>query len=319
MSIYDNAIGSIKVGVEDYNMSSHSRQLSAVRSVTAGILLLYKEKLARLSPPHDKEALIKKTLVPSILPDGTVSIIGKGKNTVDFHEIKDRFIELGVNVDWTRLERLRKLRNDVEHYYTSLSPDNVRELLAVSMVLIRDFLVNELVEEPLDALGESCWKSLLTVGEVYETEKKECRETFEKIHWKYESLGGCFEYFRCGECHSSLIRTDETGEYYVGFQLSCVSCGHHFTADEVMEAAVEELLSGEAYLAAKDGQEPPYTKCSDCDQETFILGEGVCISCEAELYYKNCLRCCDSLSVDDQEFDGMCGYCKHMADKVMYD
>ncbi len=69
MSLLNNAIESIQVGVEDYLMGDSKRYLSAVRNICAGILLLYKEKLCRLSPPQDKEVLIKKDIRP--VDDGT--------------------------------------------------------------------------------------------------------------------------------------------------------------------------------------------------------------------------------------------------------
>ncbi len=50
MDLLANAIESIRLGVEDYEDGSHPRLLSALRNIHAGILLLYKEALRRLSP-----------------------------------------------------------------------------------------------------------------------------------------------------------------------------------------------------------------------------------------------------------------------------
>ena len=63
MSILNNAVESIQVGVEDYLMDDSRRYLSAVRNICAGILLLYKEKLCRLSPSNNGEILIKKDIL----------------------------------------------------------------------------------------------------------------------------------------------------------------------------------------------------------------------------------------------------------------
>jgi hypothetical protein len=49
MSILQNAIDSIQVGVEDYNLEDDRRNASAIRNIFAGILLLYKERLCELS------------------------------------------------------------------------------------------------------------------------------------------------------------------------------------------------------------------------------------------------------------------------------
>ena len=317
MSILDNAVRSIQVGVEDYNTNTDARMLSAVRSVMAGLLLLYKEKLVRLSPDHDREALIKSKVIPTKLEDGSISIVGKSKTTVSFQQIEERFEQFSVNVDWKRLKKIRDLRNDIEHYYTKLSKDNVKEVLAGSFILIRDFLSQELSEDPLEVLGDKCWQSLLDVSEVYENERKECLSSFSKIDWTYKVLKDCTEYFRCTECHSSLLRTDNTGAYHSEILLNCASCGNTFEIESVLEGAVDDMLGIDAHIAHMDGGEPPFGMCPTCLKNTFIFYEDVCISCENELDYKECLRCGESLSVDEQDLDGFCGYCSNQKEKMM--
>jgi hypothetical protein len=115
MTIIRNAIDSIQIGVEDYVSEDPRRYLSAVRNVTAGILLLYKEKLRQLSPPHDPEIFIKKHVIPKVSDEGTVVIVGKGKPTVDIVQIRERFEQLGVSVNWKQFESIKQLRNDIEH------------------------------------------------------------------------------------------------------------------------------------------------------------------------------------------------------------
>ncbi|WP_219018032.1 hypothetical protein [Shewanella algae] len=55
MSLLNNAVESIQIGVEDFESSDARRVLSAVRNISAGILLLYKEKLRRMSPSDNKD------------------------------------------------------------------------------------------------------------------------------------------------------------------------------------------------------------------------------------------------------------------------
>lgn len=54
MSIIQNAIDSIQIGVEDFQSDDDRRSVSAVRNIAAGILLLYKEKLCQLSPSDNR-------------------------------------------------------------------------------------------------------------------------------------------------------------------------------------------------------------------------------------------------------------------------
>jgi len=317
MTILANAVASIRVGVEDYSTFSDARMLSAVRNITAGVLLLYKEKLIRLSPAHDPEALVKYKIVPTILNDGTASFIGKGKKTAEAYQIKERFEQFSVAVDWKRFEKIRDLRNDIEHYYTSLSRDNVKEVLAESFVLMRDFLSNELHEDPLQILGANCWQTLLEASDVFEAEKSKCQRSLGLIDWKYPTMTNCVEYFRCENCNSSLIKTEEHCDYRSNLPLSCVSCGNKFEVEDILERAVDNMLGIDAHIAIKDGGESPYDLCHSCSRETYIVAEELCICCESELNYTECLRCTERLSNEEQALDGLCGYCSHVRDKYM--
>jgi hypothetical protein len=83
--IHRNALDAITVGVEDFNEGSPPRLASAVRNLTAGILLLCKEKLRRLSPQDG--ILIWKQMTPSLDESGTLVFPQVGKSTVDVGEI----------------------------------------------------------------------------------------------------------------------------------------------------------------------------------------------------------------------------------------
>ena len=72
--ILDNSIGAIDLGIEDFKLSEKDprRLQSAVRNLFAGILLLFKSKLAELSK-EDDEALIKEKVLP-IVKDGDMKL-----------------------------------------------------------------------------------------------------------------------------------------------------------------------------------------------------------------------------------------------------
>ena len=91
MDLLNNAVESIQVGIEDYNVGTPARLRSCVRSIHAGILLLFKERLRQLSPPETNELLIKAKFKPVRRGDGTVLLIGDGRRTVDVQQIKERF------------------------------------------------------------------------------------------------------------------------------------------------------------------------------------------------------------------------------------
>ena len=64
MKLLDNAVQSIKIGLEDFD--DPKKLISATRNIYAGVLLVFKEKLRRLSPADSNEVLVKKNIVPKI-------------------------------------------------------------------------------------------------------------------------------------------------------------------------------------------------------------------------------------------------------------
>ncbi|WP_442497347.1 hypothetical protein [Methylobacter sp. sgz302048] len=317
MSILQNAIDSIQIGIEDYETKDNRRSVSAVRNISAGLLLLYKEKLCRLSPDHDKELLIRKDIRPIIGKTGQLTFIGHGKSTVDVQSIQNRFESLGVKVDWKRFKEINVLRNNLEHYYSSESPDAIREIISKSFLLIRDFVSSELDEEPQDLIGQECWSALLNVAEVYDAEVKACNETLNKIDWKYESVKEALVELRCPLCNSPLIQALSEDDSYPKINLHCKTCNHDFCFSDVVEKCIEESLYGDAYIAATQGGEPPYDYCLECNQNTFVISESCCVACDYQMEYTHCEMCGEDLTLDEQCLDGTCSYCQYHWEKIM--
>lgn len=317
MSIFQNAIDSIDIGIEDYDSGDDRRNISAVRNISAGILLLYKEKLCRLSPEHDSELLIKKDIRPTQTDEGGLIFEGKGRKTVDVYSIKERFKSLNVKVDWKRFDEINQLRNDLEHYYTEEPPDTVREIIAKSFLLIRDFLTKELNENPEDVLDVDSWAILLDVKEVYSAEESACKSTLEKVNWKYDTVADSLKYLRCIACSSSLVEAPYSDDSYPTINLHCKSCNTDFVFADVVEQCIGESLAGEAYISVKDGGESPYDTCIVCGQETFIYSEGCCVACGYEMEYTSCAACAAPLTLEDQYNEGLCSYCQHRYEKTM--
>src|SRR2546425_136366 len=121
MSILNNAIISIHLALEDFSSTQNGRMLSAVRNLHAGILLLYKEKLRRLSPTNTNDVLIKEKSELRKAPAGGLIAVGVGKKTVNAFQIEERFASLGIKTDWKRFKAINRLRNDIEHYFTTVT------------------------------------------------------------------------------------------------------------------------------------------------------------------------------------------------------
>lgn len=155
MTILQNALDSIALGVEDYENSDPRRIISCTRNLFAGILLLFKHKLSLLSPPDSDEVLTKQQILPTLDSVTGLQWQGKGKKTVDVQQIRERFDSLGVMVDWKRVDQINKYRNDIEHYFSTLSQDAVRSLITDSFIVIRDFIRDQLNQDLLTLLGPS--------------------------------------------------------------------------------------------------------------------------------------------------------------------
>ncbi len=319
MSLLINAIESIQVGIEDYLTNDSKRYLSAVRNIFAGVLLLYKEKLSQLSPSHDKGLLIKKDIKPSYDNEGNLIFVSKGRRTVDVQEIKEHFSSLNIKVDWKKFDELNQLRNDIEHYYTDKSPDAIREIVAKSFIIVRDFIGEHLKEQPRLLLGDKCWQALLETADVYAVEEEACIKSLEQIDWKYQTLKNALRDIRCPSCHSSLVKgEDQDGdEYSISTPLICISCGKEFDFGDVVEQCLSDSLAAETYRAMKHGGEALIGTCPGCCQDTYMVAEVQCAVCDYQLEYLECDMCGTSLSLDEQSLDGFCSYCQHQCERIM--
>lgn len=313
MSILNNAVDSLALGIEDYNSSDHRRLLSCTRNICSGILLLFKHKLAELSPPGSDEVLIKQKVGPSLDPTGALQWKGSGKKTVDVQQIKERFDGLNITVDWERIERITKYRNNIEHYHETLSQDAVRELIASSFIVIRDFVRNHLAQDPLDLLGPATWEALTKVAEVYNKEKEECEAHIATVDWKYPELKAALMEWNCSECGSGLIDVLH-GINRSDTQFKCSSCGSEWDFEDGAEIAIKQYHANENYRSVKDGGEPVTITCPNCDRETYALDVNVCIICE-ESAERTCQRCSMTIPASEIDGEGYCSWCVHMMSK----
>lgn len=314
MSILKNAIDSIVLGIEDYRSSDQRRLISCTRNLFAGILLLLKHKLSDLSPSASDEVLIKQKIIPINSISGEVTWVGKGKKTVDVQQIRERLTALDINVDWDRVEKINKYRNDIEHYHSPLSHSSVRALIADSFLLIRDFVRVHLGEDPLNLFGSDTWEVLTSVAEVYEAEKKDCVSHIEFVDWKYTSLMDALIDFRCDDCGSGLIDVVCPDGDRWSANFTCRSCGNNWDFEKIAELSVREYFGAENYLSVTDGGDPATIECPECGLNSYMLEENVCVICE-ESVERTCQRCQIPIPSEEIDGSGFCSWCSHMMSK----
>lgn len=259
MDLLTNAIESIRAGVEDYQEGSSARLLASVRSIHAGILLLYKEALRRLSPPNSNESLLKVRVPPQINAAGIVEFVGKGKKTVDVQQ--ERFESLNITTDWNRFDRITDTRNEIEHYYTKANKKILEGLISDAFIVTRNFLAGQLKEDPLALLGEDTWQSMLKVSDVHEAERKDCEKLLEAVDWNSQTLAAGVMNLACPECGGDLLRPDPAHSSFVtGIILLCRSCGNQYAAPEFIEEALSE--TGAACAT-----------CPECGVDSYVFDE----------------------------------------------
>lgn len=315
MSILQNAIDSIAIGIEDFDSSDKRRVISSTRNIFAGILLLFKYKLCNLSPEDSDEVLIKQTVLPSVDELGAIHWIGRGKKTVDVQSIKERFNSLNIKVNWERLDNINRYRNDIEHYYSTLNHTSIQALISNSFIIIRDFIVNELGEDPRVLLGDDTWSKLINVNEVYEKEKKECDISLEGLDYFIQEILCALQEYRCEQCGSDLIQTDSSGDATEA-EFNCRTCGNTISYGAIVCEAINEYYSGDAYIAATSGGDTPVVICPSCGNDAYVYQEAICAACGYSASHE-CERCGGNIPPEELSDENLCGYCSYMNAKIM--
>lgn len=326
-ALFNNAIASIRMGVEDYKLKEDARYISAVRNLYAGVLLLAKEALVRAVPNENPELILGVGFKQA--PDGNGGIRFKkfGKKTIDFNGLITRAIDFHIPLDKNLLEDLNQIRNDMEHLYSQHPEEKIRAAISKGVVVVAKLLryLGEepdtlLGEEPYKILGED-WKTMLRIKDVYDEERAAVRKSFKNIYWFTDEISE--EHIVCPNCHSELVQQlniENTIQSDIKFH--CRSCGNDLNYDDVIDCAIDTKFgAGALHRAVKDGDSIPLHTCPMCSKQTLLETEDenclVCVSCGESLEYRSeCLYCNNLMSVDEfLESDpiGVCGYCEYKA------
>lgn len=319
MSIRQNAIDSIAIGMEDFNSKDPRRVLSCTRNLYAGILLLFKHKLALLSPPDSGEVLIKNIIEPEI---GTQGLCwkGKGKNTVDYRQIHDRFKALGIDVNWDTMKKINNYRNDIEHYYSleystksHKSIRAIRSMIADTFSIVTDFIRMHLDESAIEFFGEEVYEIMVKEKKHHDKEKKICLESMEQLDWNLPFLKYAVTEMICPECGSDLIMAgkhkDDEEPYF-----QCRACKKFWEREAFVELVLDDYYSYHDYNDMKDGGSPSVIECPICGRDTYVVSENSCALCD-ESMDRECQRCGIEIPIEELDGSGYCGYCQHQMSK----
>lgn len=312
--LFENAVASIRLGVEDYQVNDPARALSAVRNFYAGLLLLAKEVLVRKAPNADDNEVIASRYKP--VPDGTGGIryVAASRHTIDFDNIGSRLKDFKVNIDQEALNDLNRIRNDIEHNYPKVPHDTVRQAIARAFPIAVN-LFRQAGEEPSMILGDT-WEMMLEVHSVYKDELKSCHASLGKVEWRSRIVENSA--FLCPECQSELVAQDNpSNTEFQSADSHCRSCGAEISAETLIMNALSTHFELEGYFAAKDGDEGPLQDCPECGLTTYVLTEeqAGCLWCDCSL--DECAVCHVGLTPAnvDPANHGLCSYHGHLMSK----
>ncbi|MES2074930.1 MAG: zinc ribbon domain-containing protein [Pseudomonadota bacterium] len=325
IKLKENALTSIRLGVEDFQksqMDDPARALSAVRNLFAGVLLLFKYRLTvGIDDPQQAHNLIFNP--PEVLPgpDGNGGVVWepKGKfkpTTIDLATIRKRFDAFKITVNWAVIDHIQKERNDLEHLHPASALGSIAEYVADLFPILRDFITNEMGESPADLLGET-WAVMLGHHVFFDATLAECKAAWitAAVPDRMESI---LSDVRCPNCGSPLLRpADDTNDAGAtvdepGHTLLCMACNHHDATVPLMEEVLLESMGG---YSAYDDDFCPVETCPNCDHETFVVQEAECFWCNETLEYSTCAVCGEGLSLEDQANHGLCGYHNHVMER----
>lgn len=306
-NLFENAIHSIQLGVEDFEMGSAKRSISAVRNFYSGTLLLAKETLCRKVPNADEELVLAAKYEPQ--PDGAggVKIVQQGYRTIDFDDIIGRFKDFDIPLTKEQSKILRSLqvaRNEIEHKYSSLSDEAVKETIA-NVFPIVVYLLETCDEEPAEVLDEA-YQPMLRTKEIFDIEFARCRKSFESIKFPFDELRDYT--FQCCSCHSELVaQEDAQNTGHQDFVCICRACGATTDAETATEAALSDRYRGAEYVAYTDGGEPIIESCPECGVKAYMNERNACLWCEVTL--GDCDYCGDGITPSSASFDSSSTCC----------
>lgn len=279
-NLLENAKFSIQLGAEDYKLAQRDgkRNISAIRNIFAGVLLLYKYKLI-LASPKDKPYIYITAINSKTTKKIYSGVFGQEipTNTVDVHNIKANLKDRGIEIDESLLNLVNMVRNNIEHFY-HIEKDGKKSdlsgLVNSCFRLISEFFDNylscELNDNLQNFLEHEVHQIFLQNKEIYEARLERSRNTFLESYFQND---GCFMHrfvsiLQCPNCHSDFVKR-KNGEY-PDFIFECDYCNSEFSQDEFFGITHQQI--------GESGD--PREECQECGAWEVVFD--FCLSCGME-------------------------------------
>ena len=317
-SLYQNAITSIRLGIEDFQTDEDDRMISSARNYYAGFCLLAKECLVRAAPHADPMQVIGAKTKPVSDGAGGVMVAPDGHTTIGVNDLKKRFSDFGLPWPDGDLQKLVRMRNQIEHHHLNEPVAALAETIASSFPMVVDFFTI-LGEDPKAELGDT-WDVILERHDVFKKMQAVCLTELATIEWHIEPAN--LDRMFCPNCGSSLIWQEDLGNQVVeSFHAKCAQCGEVFDHEDSIRMLVDAAFWVDDYIAATEGGEPVLNNCPNCALPDAYVQNGEangCIACGFVLD-ESCTRCGTGITLDEYSMldTGLCGYCNYIYEKAM--
>lgn len=306
--LLNNAIASIRMGVEDFksaNDGDEERSLSAARNLYAGVLQLFKYRLAMKI--DDGSKLLFKAR-PVRRGRGFTYEVDPGKQSIDFEEIKSLFKEFEVDTDWVVMGQVRKERNNIEHLHPRQSVGVMNKFLYQLFPLIERFVREELNDSPATLLSRA-WDEMISHQEFFDSQRKECLKAWEScVHRKAVSFT---EQLECEACCSPLVMPDARSsdcQVHMNHGYVCKQCGNEGRSETLFYLLLELIDSRDPF----DSDSLP-SECACCGLSAFSYSKNLCLVCGYELKFATCAHCETQIVPDSGQLCDRCAEIEHVA------
>lgn len=190
-------------------------------------------------------------------------------------------------------------------------------MISNSFIIIRDFISEQLNQDPKELLGNDAWSTLVSINEVYEKERNDCNESIESLYFFSETIKDALDKFifnSCNKCGSDLIASNQKNIDAVEATFICKACDAIYTYEEIITPAINDYYENEKYVAMTDGGDSPVVECPFCYEEAYLYEEQRCSAC-GETAIHECVECYQDIPPAELSEDGLCGYCSHTLSK----
>ncbi|WP_445672543.1 hypothetical protein [Pseudomonas inefficax] len=317
--LLENAIISIQLGVEDYQLTQEGkplRALSAARNLFAGVLLLFKYKIADLAESPEQAAQLiyrAKKIQPHKDANSKVkwSPECEKNRTIDYGEIKRYCQGLGIQANWKALETLQACRNDLEHLHPKHPLEEINKFLLDLYPILREFVADELSENPAALLGQA-WEIMLKNHEFYSQNLADIRKSWAALRVT-DSAQELLDTCSCRACGSKLLEPNQE-DVEAGLPFDCSDFRYCCMACNQTEYLLE-MLSETLKFAKEDpfSEEEVITDCGSCGAALFDLSENRCHLCGHSHNPQRCEGCPRILERHEAEHGNLCDRCSEEA------